>query len=288
MRKKQWLAVGMVLVVAVGAVCLGAGPGWPQQPRYATTKVADGVYMFRLINHQALFVVTPDGVIATDPISVEAAKVYREEIRKITPQPVRYVIYSHHHFDHITGGAAFVDTAVFVGHVRLRPRLLQLMNPNVPVPSLTYRDRLTLELGARKVELHYVGRNHSDNTTVVLVPDQKVLFAVDFIPIRSLPFRGMYDTYPMDLIESLKRVEIMDFNILVTGHGAIWNKDAVWEHREYLQDLAAEVKQYLERGVNLVDTIRQLKLPKYEKWGNYEQYLPMNIERFYEYFRRGV
>ena len=262
MRKMQWLKVGMVLAVAIGAVCLGASPGWPQQPRYETTKVADGVYMFRWINHQALFVVTPDGVIATDPISVEAAKVYREEIRKITPQPVRYVIYSHHHFDHITGGAAFADTAVFVGHVRLRQRLLQLTNPNVPVPSLTYRDRLTLEMGGRKVELHYVGRNHSDNTTVVLVPDQKVLFAVDFIPIRSLPFRGMYDTYPMELIESLKRVEIMDFNILVPGHGAISNKDAVREHREYLQDLAAEVKKYLERGVSLVDTIRQLKLPK--------------------------
>jgi len=288
MRKMQWLKVGMVLAVAIGAVCLGASPGWPQQPRYETTKVADGVYMFRWINHQALFVVTPDGVIATDPISVEAAKVYREEIRKITPQPVRYVIYSHHHFDHITGGAAFADTAVFVGHVRLRQRLLQLMNPNVPVPSLTYRDGLTLELGGRKVELHYVGRNHSDNTTVVLVPDQKVLFAVDFIPIRGLPFRVMYDTYPMDLLESLKRVEIMDFNILVPGHGPVSNKDAVREHREYLQDLAAEVKKYLERGVSLVDTIRQLKLPKYEKWGNYEQYLPMNIERFYEYFRRGV
>ena len=288
MRKMQWLKVGMVLAVAIGAVCLGASPGWPQQPRYETTKVADGVYMFRWINHQALFVVTPDGVIATDPISVEAVKVYREEIRKITPQPVRYVIYSHHHFDHITGGAAFADTAVFVGHVRLRQRLLQLTNPNVPVPSLTYRDRLTLEMGGRKVELHYVGRNHSDNTTVVLVPDQKVLFAVDFIPIRSLPFRGMYDTYPMELIESLKRVEIMDFNILVPGHGPVSNKDAVREHREYLQDLAAEVKKYLERGVSLVDTIRQLKLPKYEKWGNYEQYLPMNIERFYEYFRRGV
>ncbi|MBI2371476.1 MAG: MBL fold metallo-hydrolase [Deltaproteobacteria bacterium] len=288
MRMRQLLAVGIVLAVAMGAVWLGAAPGWAQQPRYATTKVADDVYMFRWIGHQALFVVTPDGVIATDPISVEAAKVYREEIKKITPQPVRYVIYSHHHFDHITGGAAFADTAIFVAHARTRQRLLELMNPNVPLPSVTYRDRMTLELGGRKVELHYVGRNHTDNSTVVLVPDQKVLFAVDFIPIRSLQFRVMYDTYPMELIESLKRVELMDFNILVPGHGPISNKDAVREHREYLQDLAAEVKKYLDRGVSLVDTIRQLKLPKYEKWGGYEQFLPMNVERFFEYYRRGV
>jgi glyoxylase-like metal-dependent hydrolase (beta-lactamase superfamily II) len=298
MRKKQWLNVGMVLAVTTGAVCLGAGSGRAQQPsgpQYDTVKVADGVYIFRGEGRNSLFVTTPAGVIATDPISVQAAKAYREEIRKITPLPVRYVVYSHSHFDHIIGGAAFADTAVFVGHERVRERLLRLsVAPapaalaDIPVPSLTYHDNLTLELGGRKVELHYVGRNHSDNTTLVLVPDQKVLFQVDMIPIRGLQFRMMYDSYPMELIESLKRVELMDFNILVPGHGPIGNKDAVREHREFLQDLATEVKKYVDRNVNLADTVKQLKLPKYEKWAGYEQNLPMNIERYHEYYRRGI
>ena len=297
MKKTHWLKVGMVLAVAIGALCLGAGPGWAQQPsgpQYETVKVADGVYIFKGEGRNSLFVTTPAGVIATDPISVKAAKAYREEIRKITPLPVRYVVYSHSHFDHIIGGAAFADSAIFVGHEHLRERLLRLSAApapkdlaDIPVPSLTYHDHLTLELGGRKVELHYVGRNHTDNSTVVLVPDQKVLFAVDFIPVRALQFRWMLDSYPMELIESIKRVELLDFNIFVPGHGPIANKDAVREHREFLQDLSSEVKKYVDQGMTLEETIKVVKLPKYEKWGGYQN-LPMSIERYHEYYRRGI
>ena len=84
-----------------------AAPASSQKPMFETTKVdgTDGVYVFRYANAQSMFVVTPAGVIATDPISYarpEASTVYREEIRKITKQPIKYLVYSHHHFDHIT------------------------------------------------------------------------------------------------------------------------------------------------------------------------------------------
>ena len=81
-------------------------------PLFATTKVegTDNLYVFRYQNHQAMFVVTPAGVIATDPISYgrpQAAKTYLEEIAKVTKAPVKYLIYSHHHYDHIAGGKPF-------------------------------------------------------------------------------------------------------------------------------------------------------------------------------------
>jgi glyoxylase-like metal-dependent hydrolase (beta-lactamase superfamily II) len=79
-------------------------------PLFATTKVegTDNVYIFRYQNHQAMFVVTPAGVIVTDPISYgrpEAAKAYLDEVRKITQAPIKYLIYSHHHYDHIAGAS---------------------------------------------------------------------------------------------------------------------------------------------------------------------------------------
>src|SRR5256885_6412774 len=98
-----------------------AAPAAPAQPPYATTKVegTDNVYIFRYGGHQSMFIVTPAGVIATDPISERrpAAKAYIDEIHKITNAPIRYVIYSHSHFDHIAGGQPFKDLgAVFVAH----------------------------------------------------------------------------------------------------------------------------------------------------------------------------
>src|ERR1700729_4295286 len=80
----------------------------PAPPPFSTTKVSgtDGVYIFRYQGHQAMFVVTPDGVIATDPIGERrpAAAAYIAEIRKITQAPIKDVVYSHSHYDHIAGG----------------------------------------------------------------------------------------------------------------------------------------------------------------------------------------
>src|SRR6187402_874148 len=91
-------------------------------PLFETTKVegTDNVYIFRYQNHQAMFVVTPAGAIATDPISYgrpQAAKTYLEEIGKITKAPIKYLIYSHHHYDHAAGGKVFKDEgATVVAH----------------------------------------------------------------------------------------------------------------------------------------------------------------------------
>ena len=76
----------------------------PAPPLFATTKVTDNAYLFRYQFHQAMFIVTPEGVIATDPIGYrrpQAVKTYIEEIRKITQAPIRYLVYSHHHYDQI-------------------------------------------------------------------------------------------------------------------------------------------------------------------------------------------
>src|SRR2546428_13550862 len=96
---------------ALVAACLGA-VAWAQQPApppFATTKVegTDNVYVFRYGNHQSMFVVTSAGVIATAPIGYgrpPAGVAYVDEIREGSPQPIKYPIYSQHHFYHIARG----------------------------------------------------------------------------------------------------------------------------------------------------------------------------------------
>src|SRR5215475_12809930 len=82
-----------------------------QQPTFATTKVTDNVYYFRYQGHQSMFIVTPDGVIATDPISENrpAAEAYLGEIRKITQAPIRFVVFQPPDPDHLAGGKPFKD-----------------------------------------------------------------------------------------------------------------------------------------------------------------------------------
>jgi glyoxylase-like metal-dependent hydrolase (beta-lactamase superfamily II) len=251
----------------------------PPAPVREITKLAGEVYRFRNANHYSVFAVTPAGVIATDPINADAARWLRAEIARRFNQPVRYLVYSHDHADHIAGGEVFADTAVVVAHENAKAAIVGERRPTA-VPHVTFTDAMTIELGGTVVELSYVGKNHSNNSIVMRFPRERLLFAVDFIPVNSYAFRDFPDAYMPDWIESLQRVEAMDFDVLVPGHGPLGNKASVTMFREYLQDLRAEVTRYAREGKSL-DEIKQLvTLSKYAAWGP-KDWFPLNIEGMY-------
>jgi glyoxylase-like metal-dependent hydrolase (beta-lactamase superfamily II) len=273
-----------------------AAPAAP--PPYAATKVegTDNVYIFRYGGHQSMFVVTPAGVIATDPIGERrpAAKAYIEEIQKITKAPIKYVIYSHSHFDHIAGGKPFKDLgAVFIAHRNAKKRIVALKPADVVVPDQVVDTKKVISLGGTTVELNYVGFNHSDNMLVMRLPKEKIIFTVDWIPVKGIQFRGMADTYVPDVEDSLKKVIAMDWDKLIPGHpgpGGVQTgtKDDARNQLAYLQDLSAAVKKAVEEGKSYADAQKEIKLPKYENWPNYGPFLQMNIERYYDFWNRGI
>jgi glyoxylase-like metal-dependent hydrolase (beta-lactamase superfamily II) len=211
------------------------------------TSIADNVYRFRNNFHYSIFVVTPAGIIATDPINADAAQWLKAELARRFNQPVKYLIYSHDHADHIAGGQLFADTALVVAHENAKAAIVGEKRPTA-VPQLTFSDRMTIELGGRVVELLYVGRNHSDNSLVMHLPKERLIFAVDFIPVEAVAFRDFPDAYIEDWIESLKRVEALDFDILVPSHGPLGRKEHVRMYRQYMEDLRGEVLRYAARG----------------------------------------
>jgi glyoxylase-like metal-dependent hydrolase (beta-lactamase superfamily II) len=262
----------------------------PPRPDDEITKLSDDVYLFRHNFHQSIFITTPKGVIVTDPISSDAAAWLKAKIKALTDQPIRYVIYSHHHNDHITGGSVFADTALFVSQAAARPKILQAGDPQTPVPEVTFTDRMSIDLGGKHVELIYTGRNHSDNSLAVLLPQDRLLFAVDFIPVETVAYRALPDSYPEEWIESLRLVEGLDFDMLVPGHGNIGKREHVRMFREYLQDLRAAVQEQVQKGVSIEEAKKNVQLPKYEQWARYADWFPENVEGMYRYFseqRRG-
>src|SRR6187397_1341173 len=173
-----------------------APPPAPKPPTFETKKVdgTDNVYVFRYGNHQSMFVVTSAGVIATDPIGYgrpQAVVTYVDEIKKVSSQPIKYLIYSHQHFDHIAGGKPFKDAgATFIAHKRAKERLEQLKDPHTVISDETVDTHRTITLGGTTLELTYLGLNHSDSTLVMRLPKEKIVFIVDTIPVGSFPGRG--------------------------------------------------------------------------------------------------
>jgi glyoxylase-like metal-dependent hydrolase (beta-lactamase superfamily II) len=269
-----------------------------QAPQITTTKVegTDNVYIFRNQNSQAMFIVTNDGVIATDPVGYgrpQGGAQYLAEIRKVTNQPIRYVIYSHHHFDHIAGGRAFKDAgARFVAHQRARERLDVLKDPNTVLPDETVDRRRTLTLGGTTLELTHVGPNHSDSTLVMRLPRERIVFVVDLLPVGQVPGRGMIDFYPLEAEASIKQILAMDWERLIPGHpGAgdrLGTKKDVQDQLTFLQDASSAVRAEAQQGRCWEPVESTLKLPKYGNWPNYEANLQFVLRRYCALWGRGT
>ena len=279
----KWFACCLIVVWLL-FIFGSDGSAQQSRPDDEITKLAENIYLFRHQFHQAIFITTPEGVIVTDPINADAAAWLKAEIKKLTDQPVRYVVYSHHHSDHITGGRMFADHATFVSHAAARAPIVAAADPTIPVPTVTFNDRMFIDLGGTHVELIYTGKNHSDNSLVVLLPQQRLLFAVDFIPVETVAYRTMRSDYPDDWIESLKRVEQLDFDTLVPGHGKIGKKEHVRMFRGYLEDLKAAVLDQIKKGASVDEAKKAIQLPKYEPWARYADWFPENVEGMYQYY----
>ena len=104
----------------------------PQQAQASSdnreiTNVTGDLYRARSNNHYTVFLVTSAGIILADPINTAFATWLKAELAQRFSVPVRYVLYSHHHFDHASGGAVFADTAEFVGHENMLDGIRQGM-----------------------------------------------------------------------------------------------------------------------------------------------------------------
>jgi glyoxylase-like metal-dependent hydrolase (beta-lactamase superfamily II) len=271
----------------------------PTRPQIQTTKVegTDNVYVFRNGIHQSIFIVTNDGVIATDPVAYgrpTGGQDYLNEIRKVTDKPVKYVIYSHHHYDHIAGGKALKDAgATFVAHQRAKERLEVLKDPNTVLPDEVVSDKgRTITLGGTTLELSYHGLNHSDSTLVMRLPKEKIIFVVDTLPVGQVPGRGMIDFHPLETEAFIKAVLAMDWDRLIPGHPGpgdrLGTKKDAQDQLALLQAASAEMKKLAQEGKCWDAGEKEFKLSGYENWPGYANGLPFIARRYCGLWGRGT
>src|SRR4029079_11950868 len=160
MRRFMAIAAA-VLAVAFLAPTADAQQQQQQEPRRALTKIAGDLYRWQNNFHFGVVYVTPAGVIVGDTVNAAAATWLKDEIARQFNQPVKYVFLSHDHADHASGAEVFAAAgATVIAHERAGPKIAS-NRPPAAVPTLTFTDKMTLELGGKTVELTHVGRNHS-------------------------------------------------------------------------------------------------------------------------------
>ncbi len=256
---------------------------------HSTTKLADGVYAFRNTGTRSIFMVTDDGVIATDPVSEIHAKLMRDAIAEVTDQPVTHVVYSHEHWDHVQGGQIFKDEgATFIAHENCAKHFYDLPNPNIVMPDVTFADDYTLEVGGRSLELMYFGPNHGD-CMVVMQPDAgDYLFIVDLVTPGGAPLGFMPDYSPHHWVRTLKEIEALDYKAIIGGHGALLSHpSAVTERRQYLEALMEATQTAMVSGDNPFELHKEIRVPEFDYLRGYEGRIEDNARRMLMYYGIG-
>jgi glyoxylase-like metal-dependent hydrolase (beta-lactamase superfamily II) len=260
---------------------------------HEVTEIGPGYYTFRHKGLRNIFLVTKAGVIVTDPLEPEAARVLREEIRKITPLPVKYVVYSHQHWDHVRGGRIFKDEgAKFVSHANCVAHFKDLPEPEIVMPDETFTgDRHQLRLGERTLTLRYLGLNHGD-CLIVMTPDHvNVPFIVDLGTAGGMPLPYIADYSLHNWVRSLRELESWDFESYVGGHGiAIAPKNRLTERREYIEGLMGETRRELDAGTPLdriPDIVAARLQTKFAHLRGFNAIVRDNVRRTITYYGMG-
>ena len=314
LRHRQWFVGALLILIGLSAD-LDRSMGltlWPHaraEDRFSLSEVAAGVYVHS--GQMALMTAENAGDIANVGIvvgrdvvavidtggSVREGSRFLAAIRAVTAKPIRYVINSHAHPDHLFGNAAFAPTgATFVGHANL-PQALAVRGPlyrdafrrtmgptlidevRLIPPTLTVDGEIRLDLGDRVLALKAWRTAHSDSDLTVLDEATGTLFAGDLVFLQHVP---VLDGSIRGWLAALDELAQIPARRVVPGHGPVadWPA-ALADERRYLQRLAQDTRSLIAQGVPLAKAVQSAGTAEKLEWRLFEEYNARNATAAY-------
>jgi cyclase len=241
------------------------------------------------------FVIGDDGVAVIDTFQdAAAAKQLLAEIQKLTKLPVKFVVNTHYHLDHVAGNGVFAETgAVVIGHRNLRGWIhtenlkffgkdikpeQKAMVEGLVAPNLVYDSTIELFLGSRRIVVRYYP-GHTGGDSVVFVPDAQVVFCGDLFWRKTLPnlIDGTTDKWSATDAKLAAEVPKGTF---IPGHGDVGNAADVQEFAGYINDLRAMMAQPVQDGLMgdaLINAVMPGLKQKYGSWNFFDYFAKRNI-----------
>jgi len=238
------------------------------------------------------------------------AREWIARLREHTDKPVKYLVLTHYHAVRVLGASAFdADTIIsstmtrrliaergmqdWASELGRMPRLFKEPDsiPGLTWPQVTFRDRLTIELGGDRgqLELLFLGRGHTAGDIVAWYDRHKVLFAGDLVEAQAALYTG--DAFHRDWVsDTLDQVRSLRAEALVGGRGAVARgtaacDSAIEQTREFLRGMIDEVGAVHGRRGTLREAFEATHArlaPKFGRWPIFEHCLPFNVQRLWD------
>lgn len=199
---------------------------------YFLKRIAPDVYFFSTGVYNNMFVVTPEGVLITDPIGGKG-RLLKKAIAEVTVLPIKFMIYSHPYRDHIGDAHLFSQGVQIIAHRETEQILRRYKDPKRPLPHIVFGKNYTLNFGGIKFELIYPGQEPGHGNIIIFIPRYKVLMFVDASMSKAAPFKNLSAADIHSHIKGIEKALQLDFKTYVGGH--FYRPGKRQEMREVLQ-----------------------------------------------------
>ena len=257
------------LVVLGSIMAMAAGQQVPrftpeQEARLQIRGVKDGLYVIPGFDGgqsggNVAVRVTDDGVIIVDNKFPYSFDFITEQVRKVTDQPIKYVLDTHHHDDHSGSNADFLPTAEVIAHKNARANIVRNNQPGPP--RVIFADETAVFLGGAEVQMFHFGRGHTNGDAVAYFPDLRTVHTGDLIvfgqrldgstlsPFWDFGNGGSVLEWPATLTGLLA----LDFDTVIPGHGPLLTKDDVRIFRGKMEIVIDRVRTEIAAGATRDD-----------------------------------
>ncbi len=247
------------------------------------------------------FMVGEEGVTVIDALFPDVARMLMAEIRKVTSKPIRLLINTHHHGDHILSNCLYMPAAIvshakcyqvlrerfqgFIQTVGNRPGMAEHVKGLRPVlPDLTFEREMDLHVDERLVQLRYLGKAHTDNDIAVYLSEEKVLFAGDLAFNNSMP--AAHEGYVTAWAQALGDLDKWEITTVVPGHGNLGSKKELKALRDFFAQVERDARQCFQAGVSAEEAAKQIMPAEAKSWSPAGPYgFPYVVQRLYAEFR---
>lgn len=286
-----------------------ASQGDMTEKKISFTEVGEGLYAFTAEGDPNSGVIIGDDsvMIVEAQATPRLANKVIDCVRSVTDKPISHVVLTHYHAVRVLGASAFDAGQIIMsetarGMVAERgqedwdsefqrfPRLFEGHEsiPGLTWPTTTFKDKMTVYLGNRRVDLMHLGRAHTAGDIVAHVPDQNVMFTGDIVEYHSACYCG--DGYFGDWGTTLDNIKAYDVDAIAPGRGdALVGRDmvnaAIENTRDFVDSTYAAAARVAARGGSLKeawDAVREACDPKFSDYAIYEHCLPFNVARAYD------
>lgn len=272
-------------------------------------ELAEGVYGYTAEGDPNSGVIIGDDsvMIIEAQATPRMAKDVIDKVRSVTDKPIKYLVLTHYHAVRVLGASAYGAEEIIASEKTNEmilergaqdwkseferfPRLFRGHEsiPGLTYPTMIFKEKMTVMMGKRKVEIMHVGEGHTRGDAVVWLPEEKVLFAGDLVEYGATPYCG--DAQLKNWSQTLQKLSALHPKALVPGRGDALTEplkcqEAILETAEFTSMLYNQAILSRTKGESLKECYQRLMKtmsPRFGHWVIFEHCMPFNVARAYD------